>query len=190
MYPLTVSFSAAISLTDSFRYAFRIRTEQSGGAWCPKQQITRDVYEWLQVDLGRLKVISLVETQGRFGNGQVQSAIRVHNKFSVFFLFCLYQRTYGRSQDFPRGLRGGTYGTQIQKQKPFFSLMNVAYIFLEKTEAHLDYDIKSINLQEAKRHRQQFCSVFAFTERDTSKNRQRARTFHIQLPKFVNIALL
>jgi len=50
----------------------RIRTEQSGGAWCPKQLINRGVYEWLQVDLGTLKVVSLVETQGRFGNGQVQ----------------------------------------------------------------------------------------------------------------------
>jgi len=56
-------------------YAFRIRTEQSGGAWCPKRQITRDVYEWLQVDLGKLKVVSLVETQGRFGNGQVVSVL-------------------------------------------------------------------------------------------------------------------
>jgi len=51
---------------------YRIRTELSGGAWCPKQQINRDVYEWLQVDLGKLKVVSLVETQGRFGNGQVR----------------------------------------------------------------------------------------------------------------------
>ena len=49
----------------------RIRTEKNGGAWCPKAQITRDVYEWIQVDLGELKVITQVETQGRFGNGQV-----------------------------------------------------------------------------------------------------------------------
>ena len=51
----------------------RIRTEQNGGAWCPKQQITREVYEYLQVDLKQLTVITLVETQGRFGNGQVSS---------------------------------------------------------------------------------------------------------------------
>lgn len=50
---------------------FRIRTEKSGGAWCPKLQISRDTYEWLEIDLGELKVITLVETQGRFGNGQV-----------------------------------------------------------------------------------------------------------------------
>ena len=50
----------------------RIRTEKNGGAWCPKSQISRDVYEWIQVDLGELKVITQVETQGRFGNGQVR----------------------------------------------------------------------------------------------------------------------
>lgn len=53
----------------------RIRSEIKGGAWCPKQQIQRDVYEFLQVDLGRIHVVSLIETQGRFGNGQVQSLI-------------------------------------------------------------------------------------------------------------------
>ena len=58
----------------------RIRTEQSGGAWCPKQQINRDVYEWLQVDVGKLKVVSLVETQGRFGNGQVHHLIQFHSQ--------------------------------------------------------------------------------------------------------------
>jgi len=50
----------------------RIRTERNGGAWCPKQQISRDVYEWLEIDLGQLTVVTQVETQGRFGNGQVR----------------------------------------------------------------------------------------------------------------------
>jgi len=49
----------------------RIRTEGEGGAWCPKDQIRKSGNEFLQVDLGTLKVITLVETQGRFGNGQV-----------------------------------------------------------------------------------------------------------------------
>ncbi|XP_013381472.1 discoidin domain-containing receptor 2 isoform X1 [Lingula anatina] len=50
----------------------RIRTDQKGGAWCPLHQISADVYEFLQIDLQSLHVISLVETQGRFGNGQGQ----------------------------------------------------------------------------------------------------------------------
>ena len=50
---------------------YRIRTETNGGAWCPKNRIDRDSYEYLQIDLGRLTVITMVEIQGRFGNGQV-----------------------------------------------------------------------------------------------------------------------
>jgi len=52
---------------------FRIRTERNGGAWCPKQPISRDTYEWLEIDLRQLKVITQVETQGRFGYGQVRA---------------------------------------------------------------------------------------------------------------------
>ena len=50
---------------------FRIRTERKGGAWCPKQAIQKDVFEYLQIDLDKLMVITMVETQGRFGNGKV-----------------------------------------------------------------------------------------------------------------------
>ena len=54
-----------------FIYNFRIRTEMNGGAWCPGRQVSKDSLEYLQIDLGQLKVITLVETQGRFGYGQV-----------------------------------------------------------------------------------------------------------------------
>ncbi|KAL8625921.1 hypothetical protein ACOMHN_012513 [Nucella lapillus] len=46
-----------------------IGSEEKGGAWCPSQAISKEVYEYLQIDLGSLKVITKVETQGRFGNG-------------------------------------------------------------------------------------------------------------------------
>jgi len=45
--------------------------ERKGGAWCPKEQIAKGVYEWLEVDLQRITVITQIETQGRFGHGQV-----------------------------------------------------------------------------------------------------------------------
>ncbi|KAH9500698.1 DNA damage responsive protein [Bulinus truncatus] len=48
----------------------KIRQEKKGGAWCPRRQIEENVYEYLQIDLGTLKVVTKVETQGRFGNGQ------------------------------------------------------------------------------------------------------------------------
>ena len=49
-----------------------IRTESHGGAWCPKQEATSDPKEWLEVDLRQVHVVTAVETQGRFGNGQGQ----------------------------------------------------------------------------------------------------------------------
>ena len=54
---------------------FRIRTEKNGGAWCPRNQIARNVYEWIEIDLGAIKMVTLVETQGRFGNGQVRGTL-------------------------------------------------------------------------------------------------------------------
>ncbi|KAK2191810.1 hypothetical protein NP493_45g07003 [Ridgeia piscesae] len=50
----------------------RIHTEKNGGAWCPKNPIAPGVYEWLEINLRVLKTITLIETQGRFGNGQGQ----------------------------------------------------------------------------------------------------------------------
>lgn len=47
----------------------RIRKEKKGGAWCPKEMIDKFSYEYLQIDLNKLMVITKVETQGRFGNG-------------------------------------------------------------------------------------------------------------------------
>ena len=49
----------------------RIRTEVHGGAWCPKESVSKDSYEYLQISFDQLNVLTLVETQGRFGHGQV-----------------------------------------------------------------------------------------------------------------------
>ncbi|XP_046587172.1 discoidin domain-containing receptor 2 isoform X1 [Neodiprion lecontei] len=48
----------------------RLRQESLGGAWCPKQQITTDSKEWLEIDLHTVHMITATSTQGRFGNGQ------------------------------------------------------------------------------------------------------------------------
>ncbi|KAL1455888.1 hypothetical protein WDU94_000653 [Cyamophila willieti] len=52
--------------------SFRIRNEKNGGAWCPKAQISSEVREYLEINLMRNHLITLTETQGRFGNGQGQ----------------------------------------------------------------------------------------------------------------------
>ncbi|KJH42882.1 f5/8 type C domain protein [Dictyocaulus viviparus] len=47
----------------------RIRTEIASGAWCPKPQIHSNSYEFLQIDLENVYIVTSVETQGRYGNG-------------------------------------------------------------------------------------------------------------------------
>jgi hypothetical protein len=32
-----------------FFFFYRVRVERQGGAWCPKNQITSEAEEWLQV---------------------------------------------------------------------------------------------------------------------------------------------
>ena len=50
---------------------FRIRTDKKGGAWCPSDLVDASSYEWIQIDLRNLTVVTHVETQGRYGNGEV-----------------------------------------------------------------------------------------------------------------------
>uniref|UniRef100_A0A0K0DZE7 Protein kinase domain-containing protein n=1 Tax=Strongyloides stercoralis TaxID=6248 RepID=A0A0K0DZE7_STRER len=47
----------------------RIRSSIEGGAWCPKTYITKDSYEFLQINLEKLFIIHAIETQGRYSNG-------------------------------------------------------------------------------------------------------------------------
>ena len=46
--------------------------DRSGGAWCPKRAVARDVVEYLQIDLNAPVIISGIATQGRYGNGRGQ----------------------------------------------------------------------------------------------------------------------
>ncbi|XP_070172199.1 discoidin domain-containing receptor 2-like isoform X1 [Polyergus mexicanus] len=47
----------------------RLKSETLGGAWCPKDQITNEAREWLEIDLHSIHLITATATQGRFGNG-------------------------------------------------------------------------------------------------------------------------
>ncbi|XP_018375815.1 PREDICTED: epithelial discoidin domain-containing receptor 1-like isoform X1 [Trachymyrmex cornetzi] len=47
----------------------RLKSENLGGAWCPKNQITQEAREWLEIDLHTIHLITATATQGRFGNG-------------------------------------------------------------------------------------------------------------------------
>lgn len=48
---------------------YRLKSENLGGAWCPKNQITKEAREWLEIDLHTIHLITATATQGRFGNG-------------------------------------------------------------------------------------------------------------------------
>nr|XP_045589566.1 discoidin domain-containing receptor tyrosine kinase B-like isoform X2 [Procambarus clarkii] len=48
----------------------RAHVEAAGGAWCPRQIIYKEDTEYLEVFLGEEHVVTKVEVQGRFGNGQ------------------------------------------------------------------------------------------------------------------------
>lgn len=51
---------------------FRLRNDKNGGAWCPRQMVSRDAKEYLEINMDDLHVVTGVRTQGRFGNGQGQ----------------------------------------------------------------------------------------------------------------------
>lgn len=50
----------------------RLRNDKNGGAWCPRQMVSRHAKEYLEINLEELYVITGARTQGRFGNGQGQ----------------------------------------------------------------------------------------------------------------------
>ncbi|KAK3875429.1 hypothetical protein Pcinc_019713 [Petrolisthes cinctipes] len=65
-----ISASSQFDAAVNAKYG-RAGVEAGGGAWCPRQQVTRDGQEHLEVYLmGHLFVVTKVEVQGRFGNGQ------------------------------------------------------------------------------------------------------------------------
>ncbi|KAF2351493.1 Serine-threonine/tyrosine-protein kinase catalytic domain [Trinorchestia longiramus] len=48
----------------------RAHKEEGGGAWCPRSMVQNEGEEYLEVNLVDDRVITKVEVQGRFGNGQ------------------------------------------------------------------------------------------------------------------------
>lgn len=51
---------------------FRLKTDNNGGAWCPKHMVSNALKDYLQVDLLQTHVITAIRTQGRYGKGQGQ----------------------------------------------------------------------------------------------------------------------
>lgn len=67
------AFQASSSLDVSLGpHTARIRSTIEGGGWCPKTLINSQSEEYLQINFSNLTVITLIETQGRFGPFQVR----------------------------------------------------------------------------------------------------------------------
>ncbi|XP_044316188.1 discoidin domain-containing receptor 2 [Drosophila rhopaloa] len=50
----------------------RLKVDINGGAWCPKHMVSRELKEYLQIDLLNVHLVTAIRTQGRFGKGQGQ----------------------------------------------------------------------------------------------------------------------
>jgi len=47
----------------------RLRQDKGGGAWCPRNMVTKEGKEYLEVNLHTPRLLTSAKTQGRFGNG-------------------------------------------------------------------------------------------------------------------------
>ena len=65
VYTYTMQFINTLSI-------LRLNGDQNGGAWCLASPVSceLDNNEWIQVDLGKMHLVTGVKTQGRLGNGR------------------------------------------------------------------------------------------------------------------------
>lgn len=65
-------FQSTSSLSSFLSYSMccRLNKEIDGGAWCPKKQVSKETNEFLQVNFKDSKLVTYIETQGRFGNSR------------------------------------------------------------------------------------------------------------------------
>lgn len=78
---------------------FRLRIDNNGGAWCPKHMVSRNLNEYLQIDLLSQHVITSIKTQGRFGKGQGQ-------EFTEAYVLEYWRPTFGTKWKRWKNLQG------------------------------------------------------------------------------------
>ena len=80
----------------------RLNGDGNGGAWCSASPVSRELgnNEWIQVDLGKMHVVTGVKTQGRFGNGrgaEYTEAYKLHYWRPGMTDFIEYHDSLGRT---------------------------------------------------------------------------------------------
>ncbi|KAG7165703.1 Discoidin domain-containing receptor 2-like 2 [Homarus americanus] len=106
----------------------RARVEAGGGAWCPREMVYRGGTEFLEVNLGALHVLTKVEVQGRFGNGQGREFAR-HYKLQLWRPGLDHWVTYsdGRGQELLEG-NSNTYLAQTSQLSPPIIASRVRFV--------------------------------------------------------------
>ena len=81
---------------------FRLNGDRNGGAWCSASPVSRELgnNEWIQVDLGKIHVVTGVKTQGRLGKCKVAyytKAYKLHYWRPGMTDFIEYHDSLGRT---------------------------------------------------------------------------------------------
>ncbi|KAF2361711.1 Serine-threonine/tyrosine-protein kinase catalytic domain [Trinorchestia longiramus] len=99
------------------KYA-RAHVEVGGGAWCPRAMVFDEGLDYLEVDLVTNHVITKVEVQGRFGNGQGREYAEKY-KLQYWRSSVQHWVTYrdGQGKEFLEG-NTNTYLTKASHLKP------------------------------------------------------------------------
>lgn len=85
--------------------------EAGGGAWCPREMVYHEGLQYLEVNLGAPHVVTKVEVQGRFGNGQGREFARQY-KLQIWRPNMAHWATYndGRGKEVGRVRHTGSSG--------------------------------------------------------------------------------
>ncbi|XP_042203595.1 LOW QUALITY PROTEIN: discoidin domain-containing receptor 2-like [Homarus americanus] len=106
----------------------RARLELGGGAWCPREMVYREGTQFLEVNLGGLHVVTKVEVQGRFGNGQGKEFAK-HYKIQMWRPGMDHWTTYsdGRGEELLAG-NSNTYLAQTSQLSPPIIAARVRFV--------------------------------------------------------------
>nr|XP_018915539.1 PREDICTED: discoidin domain-containing receptor 2-like [Bemisia tabaci] len=106
----------------------RLRHEKLGGAWCPKNVVTKTAHEYLEINLNSLHIISGTRTQGRYANGQGQEYAE---EFMIEYWrpgFTSWVRWKNRNGKHTLAANGDTYTVKEQKVDPIIVASKVRIV--------------------------------------------------------------
>ncbi|XP_069163604.1 discoidin domain-containing receptor 2 [Procambarus clarkii] len=106
----------------------RAHVEVGGGAWCPREMVYQEGLQYLEVNLGGVHVVTKVEVQGRFGNGQGREFAKQY-KLQLWRPGMAHWTTYsdGRGEELLEG-NTNTYLAQTSQLSPPIIAARVRFV--------------------------------------------------------------